>query len=246
MSTGNGAVADGAVSLHGPAWGSGWLVLLGGGEFSFGETVQADREWLDRTPPGAVGFVPAASGSEEYGRHLAEYLRETFQRELETIPIYRDRDARRGKNAERIAAAAAVYLGGGLAENLLEALAGSVALEALTRKLRGGGTVVAIAAAAQACGAALRSLRGDAVLAGLGWVAGGIETNFDPAHDRRLRTLVRGAGLPWGLGIAAGSSVGLGPDGVLEVVGDAYLLRDADGDLQVLGDDELDGAPLVT
>jgi cyanophycinase-like exopeptidase len=225
---------DGAGSLHGPAWGDGWLVLLGGGEFSFDETLDADREWIAKTPPGAVGFVPAASGSEEYGQHLAAYLREAFERQLETIPIYRERDARRGRNAERIAAAAAVYLGGGLAENLIDALAGTPALEALTAKLRGGGVVVAIAAAAQAAGAALRGIRGGETLAGLGWIPGCVETNFDPGHDRRLRALLRAAGLPWAIGIPAGASVSLGPAGVVEVVGDAFLLGDPEGELQPL------------
>src|SRR5262249_55035164 len=70
----------------------GWLALRGGGEFSFGETLAADRAWLAKAAPGPIGFVPAASGSADYGRHLAAYFGETFGRELETIPIYRGRD----------------------------------------------------------------------------------------------------------------------------------------------------------
>ena len=41
----------------------GWLALLGGGEFTFGETEEADRAWLERCPAGPIGFLPAASGS---------------------------------------------------------------------------------------------------------------------------------------------------------------------------------------
>ena len=33
----------------------GWLALLGGGEFSFGETEDADQAWLDKVPPGPIG-----------------------------------------------------------------------------------------------------------------------------------------------------------------------------------------------
>ena len=84
--------------------GAGWIALLGGGEFSFGETEECDRAWLGRTPPGAVGFVPAASDSADYGKHFTVYLDEVFDREVEVIPVYRGRDARRGKNAERIEA----------------------------------------------------------------------------------------------------------------------------------------------
>ena len=101
---------------------AGWLVLVGGGEFSFGETEDADRAWMEKVPPGPVGFIPAASGSNDYPRHFAEYLKATFDREVEIIPIYRERDGRRGRNSERIRDVAAVYLGGGVTDHLLEAI----------------------------------------------------------------------------------------------------------------------------
>jgi hypothetical protein len=46
---------------------NGWLALLGGGEFTFGETEEVDRAWLERCPAGPIGFVPAASGSIDCG-----------------------------------------------------------------------------------------------------------------------------------------------------------------------------------
>ncbi len=214
--------------------GSGWLVLLGGGEFSFGETETADRAWLARTPPGAVGFVPAASGSNEYGGHLAGYMQEVFEREVRTVPIYRGRDARRGKNSQRIAEAAAVYLGGGVTDRLLDALHGTPAAEALAEKLESGGVLVAIAAAAQCAGEVARPLFGGEPVAGLGWLPGGVvEPNFDPAHDRRLRQLLAHPEARWGLGIPAGSAVLLGPGGEAEVIGTVFALDDADGDYDV-------------
>ncbi|HBL29984.1 MAG TPA: hypothetical protein DD490_24355, partial [Acidobacteria bacterium] len=113
--------------------------------------MDADFVWLDKVPPGPIGFIPAASGSDDYARHFADYMREQFDRELEVIPIYRPRDGRRGRNAERIAAVPAVYIGGGVTDHLLEAIAGTPAAEALARKLDDG-VVVTIAAAAQAAG----------------------------------------------------------------------------------------------
>ncbi len=217
--------------------GDGWLALLGGGEFSFGETLEADRAWLAKTAPGPIGFIPAASGSADYGRHLATYFGETFERELEVIPIYRGRDARRGRNAERIAAVPAVYLGGGVTDHLMEALAGSASAEALAGKLRTGGVVVAIAAAAQCAGEVARSISPKERLAGFGWLTGGaVEPNFDPGHDRRLRQLLAAAGVSWGLGIPAGAAVLLGPAGATEIEGTAFRIDDADGDLEVIGE----------
>jgi cyanophycinase-like exopeptidase len=215
--------------------GEGWLALLGGGEFSFGQTLAADRAWLARCGPGVVGFVPAASGSNDYPRHFAAYLMQTFGREVETVPIYRARDARRGRNAERLREVAAVYLGGGVTDHLVETLAGSPAAEALAGRLAGGGMVVAIAAAAQAAGAAARSIAPGQTLPGFGWLpAGVVEPNFDPAHDRRLRRLLQLPGVRWGLGLPSGSAVLLGPRDACEVVGTVFRLAGPDADLEVV------------
>ncbi len=209
---------------------------MGGGEFTFEETLDADAAWLDKAPPGPVGFLPAASGSVDYGEHFARYLEEVFEREVVTLPIYRARDGRRGKNLERIEECAAVYLGGGVADHLLDAVADAPAAEALVAKLASGGVVVAIAAAAQALGVAARSIRPGETVPGLGWLPGGVvEPNFDPDHDRRLRRLLQAPGATWGLGLAAGSCLLLGPpageERATELVGEAWTLDDPEGEL---------------
>lgn len=215
--------------------GQGWLALLGGGEFSYGETFDADEVWLAKTAPGPVGFIPAASGSNDYPRHFGEYMQDELERELEIIPIYRSRDARRGRNAERIATVPAVYLGGGVADHLLDALAGSPAAEALTEKIRNGGMVVAIAAAAQAAGRVARSIAPGQTIPGFGWLPEGVvEPNFDPGHDRRLRKLLELPGVRWGLGIPAESAVLLGPGGAVEIVGSAFYVEGPGGEMEVL------------
>ncbi len=216
-------------------------MLIGGGEFSFGETEEVDAAWVAKTPPGPVGFLPAASGSTEYGGHFAAYLREAFEREVETVPIYRPRDARRGKNSRRLAGTSAVYIGGGVTDRLLEALRGTPALEALEEKLQSGGVVVAIAAAAQSLGRVARGLRGETVLPGLGWLPDGVvEPNFHPSHDRRLRALLAHPEVSWGLGLPAGSAVLLGPEGELEIVGPVFAVEGEDGDLLPLGETGFD------
>jgi cyanophycinase-like exopeptidase len=217
--------------------GDGWIVLAGGGEFSFGETEEIDQAWLAKVPPGSgsIGFVPAASGSTEYGGHFTSYLQETFERTVNTIPIYRRRDANRGKNSERIKSSAAVYLGAGVADHIIDAFEGTPARDALSELVTGGGTLVAMAAAAQALGEVMRNLRGTELVKGLALLpGGGLETNFDPGSDRRLRELLAHPEVHWGLGIPAGSAVLLGPAGECEVVGEAYRLDTEDGELQEL------------
>jgi hypothetical protein len=216
--------------VSGPEGGA--LALVGGGEFSFGETLEADRAWLEHATAGPVGFVPAASGSLDYPRHFAAYLGETFGREVETIPIYRVRDGRRARNAERIAACAAVYLGGGVADHLVEAVAGTPVHEALRGKLDRGGVVAAIGASASACGELFRGLRGGRPAAGLALLPGlAVEANFDPGHDRRLRGLLGAAGAERGLGIPAGSALIVLGGGAFQAVGDVFALAGPEADL---------------
>ena len=225
------AMADNII----PMPSRGWHALLGGGEFSFGETEEADRVWIAKAPPGPIGFIPAASGSNDYPRHFAEYMEEAFGREVEIIPIYRSRDGRRGRNSERIRDVAAVYLGGGVPDHLLEAIEDTPAAEALARKILDGGIVVAIAAAAQCAGRFARSIFKGDLIPGFGWVPDGVvEPNFDPAHDRRLRKMLAGAGVRFGLGIPSSSAVLIGPEGVVEVVGTAFRIEGAEGDIEVL------------
>jgi len=213
----------------------GWLALLGGGEFSFGETEEADRAWIAKAPAGPIGFIPAASGSNDYPRHFAEYMDEAFGREVEIIPIYRSRDGRRGRNSERIRDVAAVYLGGGVPDHLLEAIEDTPAAEALARKILDGGVVVTIAAASQCAGRFARSIFKGDLIPGFGWVPDGVvEPNFDPAHDRRLRKMLAGAGVRFGFGIPSSSAVLIGPEGVVEVVGTAFRIEGAEGDIEVL------------
>jgi cyanophycinase-like exopeptidase len=219
--------------------GDGWLALLGGGEFSFGETHDADRAWLDKAPPGTVGFVPAASGSVDYAQLFAGYLRETFARQAETLPVFRGRDGRRGKNAERIAELAAVYLGGGASDQLLEAVADTPVDAAMRTRLAAGGVVAAIAGAAQCLGLAARSVLGARFLPALDWLGGGVvEPNFDPEHDRRLRQLMAQPGAAWGVGIPMGAALLLGPQGAFEVIDGVYLLTRPDGDYTLLEEDD--------
>lgn len=215
--------------------GEGWLALIGGGEFTFGETREVDRFWIEKLPSGALGFLPAASGSSEYGEHFATYMSDEFDREVKVVPIYRRRDARRAKNLQRIEEVAGIYLGGGVTDFFLEAVRETPAAEALRKKLESGGAVVAMAAAAQALGLAARSLMSRESVAGLGWLPDGVvEPNFDPAFDRRLRELMVLPGVKWGLGLPAGSAVLLGPQGEVETLGVSFLLTDAEGDLEPL------------
>ena len=241
--------------------GEGWLALVGGGEFSFGETEAVDLAWLRKAFPAVeaqladppadeddaevgdpepeaaerptVGFVPAASGSPEYGDHFAVYLDEYFDVDCETVPIYRSRDARRGKNLARLAAHPAIYFGGGVTDHLLDAVAGSPAVDTVRASLLHGGVITAIAAAAQTCGRVARSVFGGQVIDGLSLLpCAAVEPNFSnqAPEIRRLQQMLRHPEVEVGLGLAAGSALLLGPRGAVEIVGDVWRVDGVDAE----------------
>ncbi|MEM9292983.1 MAG: hypothetical protein AAGD01_14975 [Acidobacteriota bacterium] len=222
--------------------GTGWFALLGGGDSAYGETFDADLAWLAKIEAGVVGFLPTASGSMDYHRQLASYFHEELGRALELIPVYRGRDVRRRPHLERIATLPATYLGGGVADMLLETLRDSPVLDALKEGLEQGRSIIATAASARAFGAWALGLGGDEVLPGFGWLRGGVlETVFEPEDDERLRQLLKRPGARWALGLPAGSAALLAPSGEVEVVGEIYYLDAVDGDFRIYRQEPSDG-----
>ncbi|HEX7807433.1 MAG TPA: Type 1 glutamine amidotransferase-like domain-containing protein [Thermoanaerobaculia bacterium] len=199
------------------------LMLIGGGEFSFGETRELDELWLSRMLPErrTVAFLPTASGSAEYAVHFGNYLR-TIDPSVEVVnvPIYRGRDNRRQKNLNTILSAGAIYLGGGVTNNLLSTLRESAAEIALRDASTNAAVVVAIGAAASSFGTHALDSRGDSALPGLGWLAGTvIDTAFDPQNDTGLRRLMSLPDVSLGLGIPTRTALVIGNDGSAEIAG---------------------------
>ena len=181
------------------------LALIGGGEFSFGETREIDELLLARMPADrrTIAFLPTASGSAEYAVHLGEYLRKLDPSvEVINVPIYRGRDARRPKNLNAILGAGMVYLGGGVTNNLLATIRESPVDIAMRDAAEGGAVIAAIGAAASCFGIHARDMRGGTALPALGWLANTVvDTGFDPEDDVALRRLMSLPGVELGLGI---------------------------------------------
>src|SRR5436190_4119939 len=200
------------------------LALIGGGEFSFGETREID-EYLVRAMPAdrrTVAFIPVASGSAEYATHLGAYFKQ-IDPSIETInvPIYRPRDARRQKNLNYLLAAGMIYLGGGVTNNLLAAIHESATDIAMREAAANGAVIAAIGAAAACFGTHARDMRGlTTSLPALGWLADTVvDTAFDPQNDTALRRLMSIPGTRLGLGIPASTALAIHGDGSSEIIG---------------------------
>lgn len=203
------------------------LALIGGGEFSFGETREIDRILLERMPSDRrrIAFLPTASGSSEYAGHLGAYLRELDPSvEVANVPVYRGRDNRRPKNLDAIRGAGLVYFGGGVTNALLDTLLDSPAASAVQEAAESGAVVAAIGASASCFGTFARDMRGAGALPAFGWLrATVVETGFDPANDTALRRLMSLPDVALGLGIPAKTALVIGASGAAEIVGDGEV-----------------------
>ena len=181
------------------------LVLIGGGEFSFGETREIDQYIVSKIASDnrTIAFVPAASGSSEYAQHLGLYFKEIDPSlEMTNVPIYRGRDSRRQKNVDILRFAGLIYIGGGVTNNLLATLRESAAELAIREAAAHGAVIAAIGAAASCFGTHARDMRGvTSALPALGWLDDTVvDAPFDPQDDATLRRLMslatHGVGIP--------------------------------------------------
>lgn len=201
------------------------LVLIGGGEFSFGETREIDEFLLGQMPPDrrTVAFLPTASGSAEYAQHLGKYFHE-IDPSVETVnvPIYRGRDNRRQKNLNAIFSAGMVYIGGGVTNNLLATLRESAAEIALRDAATNGAVIAAIGAAAASFGTHARDMRGvTPSVPALGWLTNTVvDAGFDETSLRRLMSL---PDVRLGIGIPAKTALAVRRDGSTQVVGEGQI-----------------------
>lgn len=193
------------------------LALIGGGEFSFGETREIDEYLVSRMPADrrTIAFLPTASGSAEYAVHLGEYFKKIDPSlEVVNVPVYRGRDSRRPKNLNTILGAGMVYLGGGVINNLLGTVRESATDIAMRDAASNGTVIAAIGAAASAFGTVTRGG------AGFKWLERtAVETAFDPANDTGLRRLMSSEDVELGVGIPAKTALIVFADGATQIIG---------------------------
>ena len=203
------------------------LVLIGGGEFSFGETREIDAQLLAKMPPDrrTIAFLPTASGSAEYAQHLGKYFHELDASvEVINVPIYRGRDARRQKSLNTILAAGMVYLGGGVTNNLLETIRETATEMALRDAAANGAVIAAIGAAASCFGTHARNMRTGGALPGLSWLGNTVvDTGFDPENDVNLRRLMSLSDVTLGLGIPPKTAIFVNAEGEGEIAGEGRI-----------------------
>ncbi len=194
----------------------GWLILIGGSN-SWPPTEAIDREAIarmDKTKP--IAFLPAANCPPDYAESFLETYTRLGAPDGYEVPIRDPAAARDPKNAELLANAGLIYLGGGDTEQLLASLAGSPALDAAVAAYDQGAVIAGTSAGAIALAAWGVSL-GAGVLHGWGWVPNTIVS----VHHTRDRDVLLAQALrdhPDAIGIALPehAALAIGPDGEQE------------------------------
>jgi cyanophycinase-like exopeptidase len=187
------------------------LVLIGGGEFSFGETRVIDEFLIANMQKKSVAFLPTASGSPEYATHFGKYLKEVdAETETVNVPVYRGRDVRRQKSLNMILSAGLVYIGGGVTRTLTAELQETPAELALREAANNGAVVAAIGGAAAAFG-----------VNGFRWIEGAVIDA--PFEEDRLRRLMSIPDAAVGIGIPPSTALAIHADGSTEIVGEGTV-----------------------
>jgi len=202
------------------------LVLIGGGEFSFGETREIDEFLVRNLRNKTIAFLPTASGSADYAAHLGSYFK-GIDSELSTInvPIYRGRDVRRARSLNQLRSAGMIYIGGGVTNAFLSTIRGTPAEEAMREAAASGTVIAAIGAAAASFGTHARNMHSPAAaLPALGWIKNGvIETAFDAADDTMLRRLMSLPEVKLGIGIPPKTALAVDASGDTTLLGSGSI-----------------------
>lgn len=213
---------------------AGPIYLVGGGELARGETEAVDRSLVVQAGVRPVAtFIGAGSGSRAQAVAFAAYFRRLGARPLDAA-LYRRQDAADPDVLDRIQRADLIYLGGGSAQRLLDALEGTLALATLRQAHQAGVHLAAVDEAALAVGALVRpDDEWPSGRPGLGLVAGWVVMpRFDePERRRQLRDLLARHPELRGLGVRPKSAAILRDGrleamaGTVEVVGPGEELR---------------------
>jgi cyanophycinase len=196
--------------------GRGWLILIGGSN-SWPPTEQIDREAIARMDKSKrIAFLPAANCPPDYAESfLATYTRLGAPEGYE-VPIRDPVAARDPKNAELLANAGLIYLGGGDTEQLLASMAGSPALDAVASAYDQGAVIAGTSAGAIALAAWGVSLNAG-VLRGWGWLTNTIVSVHHAAdRDRLLGQALQDHPDAIGIALPEHAALAIGPDGEQE------------------------------
>lgn len=201
--------------------GIGWLVMTGGGALESEDNLNIVAATLSRTvSQGPLAYVWAASDIESADLHM-DLLRDLGARTGYLVDVLTEED---DVLFRQLNEAGLIILGDGpRQETVRDALVGA-AMRGIEESFSRGTTLYAVGASAALIGA--YAAEGDALVPGFGWLANSIILpGYIPEQAERLRGCVQQIenGYGYGLGLAHGAALALGPRGEVEVWGNKAI-----------------------
>jgi cyanophycinase-like exopeptidase len=196
--------------------GAGWLVLSGGADSADGAAGDIEANALARVKAGRpVAYVWAAGDVEAADKHL-EALEDLGAPTGYLVDVLTEDD---DTLRQQLEIAGLVILGDG--PNVKELRSGllGAAIEGIASAYETGAVILGIGPGAAVLGGIVGEQNG------LNWVEGAIvvPTYEHETEQSRLRDLLKTHPEAYGLGIATGSALALGPAGEVEAWGDAKV-----------------------
>jgi cyanophycinase len=204
------------MTLHRWRAGRGWLVLIGGSN-SWPPTEPIDREAIARMDGNKpIAFLPAANCPPDYAESFLDTYRRLGAPDGYVVPVRSAAEAHDARNAELLAQAGLIYLGGGDTTALLATMAGSPALEAIAFAYEQGAVICGMSAGAIAIAAWGVSLNAG-VLQGWGWLPDAlVSVHHTPAREPLLAQALHERPRAVGIALPEHAALALGPDGEQE------------------------------
>lgn len=206
--------------------GKGWLVLIGGASGHWSTTGPIDRAAIDAIRrDGPIAFLPAAECPPDYGESFLARYAALGAPSGRVVPVHDAASARDRANADLLASASLIYIGGGDTQHLLASMTATPSLEALATAYEAGSVIAGASAGAIAIstwGIPVDTSLG--VLEGWGWLRDAIVTphhNTDRAEALSAALAKRPHAL--GLGLPDDTALALGPDGEAQEWGAARI-----------------------
>ncbi len=195
--------------------GAGWLILLGGGRWEDNEMIhsQAISAITDESP---IAFIPAADPDPMRGEAFLSFYADLGAPHGYVVPIHDQQSANDPANYRRVANASLIYIGGGSLRQLLEALEGTQAIDALATAFDGGAVIVGEDAGAMLLGKWGVDTALGKIYPGWGWVSDAlIVSHHTPERVTQVRNALQRYPEAIALGIPDCVALALGPEGEL-------------------------------
>ncbi len=200
--------------------GHGWLVLCGGEDAE-----EVHRMALARSAPeGLVVVVMAAADDPERARRYERQYRAWGSPPCRVLTLRARKDAFETAHVRLLLDARLILIADGDVRCLLETFFDTPALQAMLTAYHSGAVVLGIGAGAEAMGTwALRS-SWEETLGAWGWLPGAfVVSHYTPEAARALQAALHRHPFAYGIGLAEGAALALGPDDRIERWGDGEI-----------------------